>query len=187
MIGELARGREVLNLFCYTATASVQAALGGAVGTTSVDMSATYIDWARRNFELNQLDPQVHRLVRADCLRWIDEQQRDLKSRYGLIFLDPPTFSNSARMENSFDVQRDHGSLIEQAARLLAPGGVLVFSTNRTRFHLDEQLQQDFSLEDLTQKTLPRDFDRNPNIHRCWLIRPAGRSAADRTDNRQSV
>ncbi len=176
MVGELARGRDMLNLFCYTATASVYAALAGARSTVSVDMSATYLDWARRNFALNGIDPRVHVLVQADCLWWLEQQAGDPRARrYGVIFLDPPTFSNSKRMQSTFDVQRDHATLVRQAARLLAADGVLVFSTNRQRFHLDLAGLAGLRIEDLSERTIPRDFARNATIHRCWLIRAPGR------------
>jgi 23S rRNA (guanine2445-N2)-methyltransferase / 23S rRNA (guanine2069-N7)-methyltransferase len=169
LLGGWSRGRDCLNLFCYTATASVYMALGGAASTTSVDMSATYLDWARRNFALNGMDPANNLLVQADCLQWLDEQQHDRK-RYGLIFLDPPTFSNSKRMQDTLDVQRDHVELISAAAKLLSPGGLLVFSTNRVKFRLDADAMPDLAFEDITRSTIPKDFERNPHIHRCYRI-----------------
>jgi 23S rRNA (guanine2445-N2)-methyltransferase / 23S rRNA (guanine2069-N7)-methyltransferase len=172
MLAELAPDRDVLNLFCYTGSASAHAAVGGARTTTSVDMSATYLQWARRNLDLNALDPRRHVLVQANCLQWLDAEVRTPGSRrYGVIFLDPPTFSNSKRMDTTFDVQRDHGALVTQAMQLLLPDGVLLFSTNRQRFILDPGLAQRFSIDDLTAATLPRDFARNPRIHRCWRVR----------------
>lgn len=176
MVGELARGRDMLNLFCYTATASAHAALAGARSTVSLDMSATYLDWARRNFALNGIDPRVHVLVQADCLQWLEQQAGDPRApRYGVIFLDPPTFSNSKRMQSVFDVQRDHAMLVRRAASLLAEDGVLVFSTNRQRFRLDVDGLAGLRIEDVTERTIPRDFARNAKIHRCWLISaPAG-------------
>ncbi len=166
LLGELAAGRRFLNLFGYTATATVHAALGGAAGTTTVDMSATYLDWARRNLELNGIRGPRHQLIQADCLRWL-AQARD---RYDLIFLDPPTFSNSKRMEETFDVQRDHAELLRQALRLLAPGGMLIFSTNHRKFRLDCTALSGLQVEDWSRRTLPPDFERDPKIHRCWKI-----------------
>ncbi|MFO1435297.1 MAG: bifunctional 23S rRNA (guanine(2069)-N(7))-methyltransferase RlmK/23S rRNA (guanine(2445)-N(2))-methyltransferase RlmL [Gammaproteobacteria bacterium] len=172
MVGEQAHGRDMLNLFCYTATASVHAALGGARSTTSVDLSRTYLDWARQNFALNKLDVINNSLVQADCLQWLNEQSaRKDARRYGLIFLDPPTFSNSKRMEANFDVQRDHLDVIEKAMRLLVADGELIFSTNRQRFNLDASIAKHFIVEDISAQTLPRDFARNPRIHRCWRLR----------------
>lgn len=166
-IREQAKGGRFLNLFCYTATATVQAALGGARETTSVDMSKTYLDWARRNLELNELNPANHRLVQADVLEWLNAAQ----GRYDLILLDPPTFSNSKNMAGTLDIQRDHVALIRKATRLLAPGGVLLFSTNARRFRLAEDELSELHFEDITRKSLPEDFKRNPRIHHAWLIR----------------
>ncbi len=181
MLQRMAHGGRFLNLFGYTGTASVYAALGGALSTTTVDMSATYLDWARRNFELNQLDPGRHQLVRADCLAWLVQPAVQQSARYQLIFLDPPTFSNSKRMEENFDLQRDHPWLIRQTARLLAPDGVLVFSTNRRKFKLASEALTGLAIEDITHATIPPDFARNPKVHRCWRIRAGAGSlpAAD--------
>jgi 23S rRNA (guanine2445-N2)-methyltransferase / 23S rRNA (guanine2069-N7)-methyltransferase len=173
MVGEKARDRDMLNLFCYTATATVHAALAGARSTTSVDMSRTYLDWAQRNFALNSLDPGRNVLIQADCLQWLAAQSAGRDSRrYGFIFLDPPTFSNSKRMEASFDVQRDHVEVLEKAMQLLIDSGELIFSTNRQRFNLDGSIAERFIVEDISAQTLPRDFARNPRIHRCWRLRP---------------
>lgn len=162
------RDKRFLNLFGYTGTATVHAALGGASLTTTVDMSATYLDWARRNLELNRLDPERHRLVRADCLAWLagggDRQQ------YDLILLDPPTFSNSRRMNESFDVQRDHPELIALTMQMLRPGGTLYFSTNLRGFKLDDSVQGRFDAKDISGETIPPDFKRRKNTHHCWSI-----------------
>lgn len=163
-LGELAPGRRFLNLFGYTATATVYAALGGAAATTTVDLSPTYLDWARRNLELNDISGARHQLIQADCLQWL-ARARD---RYDLIFLDPPTFSNSKRMDATFDVQRDHVTLLQQALHLLAEHGVLIFSTNRRKFKLDQAALADWQIEDWSRRTLPLDFSRNPHIHQCW-------------------
>jgi 23S rRNA (guanine2445-N2)-methyltransferase / 23S rRNA (guanine2069-N7)-methyltransferase len=168
IIGEMSRGKRFLNLFAYTGTATVHAALGGARATTTVDMSQTYTDWTIRNFERNQMSGSTNLVEQADCLQWLDKPRRE---RYDLIFLDPPTFSNSKRMErDSFDVQRDHTWLIRQTARLLADGGVLLFSTNFRQFQLDEGGLTGLRSEDISRRTLPRDFERNPRIHRCYRI-----------------
>jgi 23S rRNA (guanine2445-N2)-methyltransferase / 23S rRNA (guanine2069-N7)-methyltransferase len=168
-----ASGKRFLNLFAYTCTASVYAAAGGAASTTSVDMSNTYLNWAQRNFELNGLSPESNGLVQADCRVWLQEA----RERYDLIFVDPPTFSNSKRMEGVFDVERDHPEFIDGCVRLLAPGGLIVFSTNSQRFKLDESLSQRYEVRDISAKTLPKDFERNPRIHRCFEIRLPYRSA----------
>ena len=165
-----ARGRRFLNLFAYTGTATVYAAAGGAVATTSVDLSRTYLDWARRNLRLNALQDGPHRLVQADCRQWLHDAAGE-PARYDLIFLDPPTFSNSKRMQGVLDIQRDHGALIEQCMRLLAPEGVLVFSTNAQRFQLHAEVAVRYRVSDISAATLPRDFERNPRIHRCFELR----------------
>lgn len=169
MLGEMAAGRSFLNLFAYTGVATVHAALGGAAATTTVDMSRTYLDIARRNLALNGFVGDEHEVVQEDCLVWIDKALlRGL--RFGLIFLDPPTFSNSKRMEESFDIQRDHVELIQKTAALLEPGGVLIFSNNFRRFKLDEDGLAGLQVEEITASTIPRDFERNTKIHRCWKI-----------------
>jgi 23S rRNA (guanine2445-N2)-methyltransferase / 23S rRNA (guanine2069-N7)-methyltransferase len=170
---ESARGARFLNLFCYTASATVYAASGGARSTLSVDLSNSYLDWAAQNFKLNGLDPAQHRLERADCREWLREAvQRPLNEAplFDLIFLDPPTFSNSKRMQGVLDVQRDHPELIELCMRLLAPGGLLVFSTNAQRFRPDPEVEQRWQVKDISAQTLPFDFKRNPRIHRCFEI-----------------
>jgi len=171
-VGELAAGRSFLNLFAYTGTATVYAAGAGATASTTVDMSRTYLDWARRNLALNGLAGPQHEFVQADCLAWLEEQGSAPRRRYGLIFVDPPTLSRSKRMEREFDVQRDHARLLQSVARLLEPGGLIVFSNNFQKFRLDPAVTQAFEVEDLSRATLPEDFARNPRIHVCFLLRP---------------
>ncbi|MEC6743135.1 bifunctional 23S rRNA (guanine(2069)-N(7))-methyltransferase RlmK/23S rRNA (guanine(2445)-N(2))-methyltransferase RlmL [Pseudomonas qingdaonensis] len=160
-----AAGKRFLNLFCYTATASVHAAKGGARSTTSVDLSKTYLDWARRNFSLNGFSDK-NRLEQGDVMAWLQA----CREEYELIFIDPPTFSNSKRMEGVFDVQRDHVDLLDLAVARLAPGGVLYFSNNFRKFQLDEHLQERYAVEEITAQTLDPDFARNSKIHRAWRI-----------------
>ena len=175
MLGEMAPGKRFLNLFCYTATATVQAALGprgaegcaGASDSVSVDLSNTYLEWARDNFALNGLDPSRHRVVRDDCLRWLETAGAE----FDLIFMDPPTFSNSKKMEGTLDVQRDHGRLVRLAMARLAPGGTLVFSNNQRRFTLDADLAEHYAVDDISAKTFDPDFSRNPDLHHVFLIR----------------
>jgi 23S rRNA (guanine2445-N2)-methyltransferase / 23S rRNA (guanine2069-N7)-methyltransferase len=167
---ELANGKRFLNLFAYTGTATVYAAAGGARASTSVDLSRTYLDWAERNLGLNGLATRHHELVQADCREWLDEAARR-RERYDLIFLDPPTFSNSKRMEGVLDTSRDHPALIDACMLVLAPGGLLVFSTNAQKFKLDPALVERYDVQDISASTLPRDFERNPRIHRCFDIR----------------
>jgi 23S rRNA (guanine2445-N2)-methyltransferase / 23S rRNA (guanine2069-N7)-methyltransferase len=172
-IGELARGKRFLNLFAYTGTATVYAAGGGAVSSTTVDMSRTYLDWAKRNLALNDLAQPQHGFVQDDCLTWLAEQKGKARP-WDLMFIDPPTHSRSKRMDEDFDVQRDHVKLLTLARELLAPGGVIVFSNNFTRFKLDAAALAPLEVEDLSRKTLPRDFERNPRIHSCYLLRSRG-------------
>ena len=171
---EAAAGRRFLNLFAYTGTATVYAAAGGAAASTSVDLSRTYLDWAQRNLALNAaaLASRAHEFVQADCLEWLRDGAR-ASERYDLIFLDPPTFSNSKRMQGVLDIGRDHAALIDACTRLLSPAGLLVFSTNAQRFRLDAALSERYVIEDVSAATLPRDFERNPRIHRCFEIRLA--------------
>ncbi|MCO7241285.1 bifunctional 23S rRNA (guanine(2069)-N(7))-methyltransferase RlmK/23S rRNA (guanine(2445)-N(2))-methyltransferase RlmL [Halomonas sp. Ps84H-12] len=166
MLGEMASGKRFLNLFCYTATATVQAALGGASDSVSVDMSNTYLEWARDNFALNKLDPRLHRVVRDDCFRWLETAN----AQFDLIFMDPPTFSNSKKMRDTLDVQRDHPRLVELAMARLAPGGTLVFSNNQRRFKLDEALSERYAVEEITTRTFDPDFQRRTNLHHVFLL-----------------
>jgi len=166
-VRELADGKCFLNLFAYTATASVHAAAGGALETTSVDLSATYLEWASRNLALNGFTGADHRLMQFDALEFL---QRD-RGHYGLIFVDPPTFSNSKRAED-FDVQRDHVKLLEACNERLTRDGVIVFSNNFRRFKLDrEALEPHFEIEDWSAPSIPFDFARRADIHGCWLLR----------------
>jgi 23S rRNA (guanine2445-N2)-methyltransferase / 23S rRNA (guanine2069-N7)-methyltransferase len=167
---EGARGKRFLNLFAYTGTATVYAAAGGASQTTTVDLSRTYLQWAQRNLALNDLAGTRHAFVQADCRGWLGDAARG-SERFDLIFLDPPTFSNSKRMEGVLDVERDHPQLLDACARLLAPDGLIVFSTNAQRFRLAEQLAEHYEIRDLSAATLPQDFARNPRIHRCYEVR----------------
>lgn len=163
------QGKRVLNLFAYTGSASVQAALGGAKLVTTVDMSNTYLNWAKDNFRLNHLTITQHEFIRADCLKWLDEQTT---REYDLIFLDPPTFSNSKKMEDVFDVQRDHVKLITQTMNCLALEGTLVFSNNKRQFKLDEAALEaaGYSWKNVSKMSLSEDFSRHKSIHQCWLI-----------------
>jgi 23S rRNA (guanine2445-N2)-methyltransferase / 23S rRNA (guanine2069-N7)-methyltransferase len=169
-LGELAAGKRFLNLFAYTGTATVYAAGNGASASTTVDMSNTYLDWTERNLALNQLAAPQHELIQADCLQWLEAEAQAKRRQYELIFLDPPTFSRSKRMEEDFDVQRDHVRLIRLTSELLAPGGTLVFSNNYTRFKLAREELTEFEIKDWTRDTLPRDFERSPKIHSCFAI-----------------
>ncbi|MGH8261656.1 MAG: class I SAM-dependent methyltransferase, partial [Steroidobacteraceae bacterium] len=183
---EAARGKRFLNLFAYTGTATVYAAAGGAQSTTSVDLSRTYLDWAQRNLALNGFTAggaeSRHALVQADCLAWLRDRvaarergaARDADAAaepFDLIFLDPPTFSNSKRMEGVLDIARDHPALLDECARLLAPGGLIVFSTNAQRFRLEASLSERYEIRDISAATIAKDFERNPRIHRAFEVR----------------
>jgi 23S rRNA (guanine2445-N2)-methyltransferase / 23S rRNA (guanine2069-N7)-methyltransferase len=206
LIRDLAPGRRFLNLFAYTGTATVYAAAGGASSTTTVDLSPTYLEWARRNLELNGFTEPEHGFVRADCLEWLEggsgaghgggfgpgpgrpapvsraasgasgdrlaagRAPQPSGPTYDLIFLDPPTFSNSKSMDGTLDVQRDHAELIRAAMRRLTPEGILIFSTNFRRFKLDPGVAEEFQVADITRQTIPPDFARNPRIHSCFRI-----------------
>ncbi|HEH9770478.1 TPA: bifunctional 23S rRNA (guanine(2069)-N(7))-methyltransferase RlmK/23S rRNA (guanine(2445)-N(2))-methyltransferase RlmL [Pasteurella multocida] len=169
MLGEMAKGKDVLNLFAYTGSATVHMALGGAKSTTTVDMSNTYLNWAEQNLLLNDLEGKQHKLIQADCLQWLARCDR----QFDLIFVDPPTFSNSKRMEDSWDVQRDHIKLMTQLKRILRPNGTIVFSNNKRGFKMDVEGLETLGLSavDITAKTLPLDFERNKQIHNCWVVR----------------
>lgn len=169
-----AAGKDFLNLFCYTGSATVQAALGGARSTTSVDLSNTYLGWLRKNLAHNGLDETRNILQRANCLEWLQQAG----GRYDLVLLDPPSFSNSTAMVGSFDVQRDHPQLLRAAMGVLRSNGTLYFSNNRRGFRLDEKLQEEFACEDITEQTLDPDFQRNRRIHCCWLMRHRDRKSA---------
>mgnify|MGYP002776987197 CR=1 FL=1 len=161
-----ARDARFLNLFAYAGAATVHAALGGARSTTSVDLSATYLQWCADNLQENGIGGTKHRLVQADALRWLASDT----GQYDLVFCDPPTFSNSKRASD-FDVQREHVRLLRLAVARLAPGGVLYFSNNFRRFRLDQAAVETFAhVEDISADTLPPDFERNPRIHRCWRL-----------------
>lgn len=166
-IGREAKGKRFLNLFAYTGTATVHAAVGGAESTTTVDLSATYLNWARMNLALNGFGGLAHETVQADCLQWLADDRRE----YDLIFVDPPTFSNTKKENRVFDVQRDHRLLIEKAVARLAEGGLLIFSTNFRRFQMDESIEKYYAIKNISKDTIPLDFGRNSRIHHCWEIR----------------
>ena len=169
---EAAGRKRFLNLFAYTGSATVYAAAGRARETTTVDMSATYLDWAQRNLAVNGFSGAQHQLVQADCIAWLKDAVAE-RRQYDLVFLDPPTFSNSKRMDDILDVQRDHRALIDRCMALLAPGGKLVFSNNAQKFKLDAEVGQAYQVTDVSRATLPKDFERNPRIHQCFELESA--------------
>ncbi|AHE65662.1 bifunctional 23S rRNA (guanine(2069)-N(7))-methyltransferase RlmK/23S rRNA (guanine(2445)-N(2))-methyltransferase RlmL [Legionella oakridgensis] len=163
---QLPSGIRFLNCFCYTAAASVQAALAGAL-TTNVDLSNTYLRWAEDNFKLNHLNLSKHQFIQEDCIHWL----KRARHRFDVIFLDPPSFSNSKRMSTTLDVQRDHVSLVTAAMRLLAEEGVLYFSTNFKHFKMSSVITAQYDVQDITAETLDVDFKRNKRIHQCYKIK----------------
>ena len=161
------RGKHFLNLFCYTGAATIQVALGGAATSTSIDLSNTYLNWLRENLALNGLSDRQHRVERADCSSWLQACER----KYDVVLLDPPSFSNSKSTEGTLDILRDQVDLIEAAMSVLAREGTLYFSNNHRRFKLAAELSSQFDAEDITTQTIPKDFRRRPDIHRCWRFR----------------
>lgn len=165
-IYKTASGKKFLNLFCYTGSVSVFAALAGAT-TTSVDMSQTYLKWAQDNFELNNIAVNQHYFVNANVLEWLNLQKNH--PSYDIIFLDPPTFSNSKKMEDTFEVERDQDILVNNCMSLLNPGGVLYFSNNKRKFKLSEAIMAKYTVKDLTEESIPQDF-HDKKIHNCYQI-----------------
>lgn len=168
MLGEKAKGKDFLNLFAYTGTATVHAAVGGAKSSTTVDMSKTYLAWAERNLALNGIKGRQHQYIQEDCLKWLT----NAKGQYDLIFIYPPTFSNSKRMLDTFDVQRDHIQLMTHLKSLLRINGEIIFSNNKRHFKMDLEALAELGLkaQNITSKTIPLDFERNKHIHNCWII-----------------
>jgi 23S rRNA (guanine2445-N2)-methyltransferase / 23S rRNA (guanine2069-N7)-methyltransferase len=165
-LASIAYNKKILNLFCYTGAVTVHAAMGGARSTVSVDMSITYTNWAKKNLALNGLSESLHRVIQADCLSWLTQNQE----KFDIIFLDPPTYSRSKRMIDDFDIQRDHVDLIRLCLQHLNPDGVLYFSNNFRKFKLDFEALSDLDIKDITPKTIDKDFQRDPKIHHCFEI-----------------
>lgn len=166
------KGKRFLNLFCYTGAVTVSAAMGGAAETRSVDMSRTYLNWAKENLRANNIDLSKHAFIQQDCLEWLSVGTSFSKDEPGfdMIFLDPPSFSNSKKMQDVLDIQRDHVMLIDAAMRRLNPKGQMVFSCNLRKFKLDPQLGERYRLTDIRSFSLDKDFERNQRIHQCWII-----------------
>lgn len=170
-VASLARGKRLLNLFCYTASATAEAAQYGCQSSLSLDMSKTYLYWAKHNFMCNNIDERKHVLQQEDILKWLETASQNPIDLFDVIFLDPPSFSTSKRMDGTLDIQRDHVDLIRKTLKLLTPQGKLVFSTNLRRFKLDlDSLAFDGEVENWTKATLPKDFARNPKIHQVWCF-----------------
>jgi 23S rRNA (guanine2445-N2)-methyltransferase / 23S rRNA (guanine2069-N7)-methyltransferase len=168
LIFRVSKNRSFLNLFAYTGTATVYAAAGGASSSTTVDMSNTYLAWAKDNLELNNLSGKQHEFIREDCIKWLSDAKNEGR-RYQLIFLDPPTFSNSKRMDHTLDIKRDHVELINRTMELLEDDGVLIFSCNAHGFKLDQKHLEEYAMRDITRMTTSEDFRRKP-AHVCWCL-----------------
>lgn len=156
--------KRMLNLFAYTCSVSVAGAVGGA-HTTSVDLSNTYLDWGRRNFKENDVDPERHRFVRDDAMRWLSR----CRDRYDWVFINPPTFSRSKKTKGAFNIHQHHAELVERAMRTLRPGGELLFSTHARSFRLDRKLLTTFDVTESTKPLVPSDFQRSG--FSAWVIR----------------
>lgn len=167
-VASISKGKRVLNLFAYTCSFSVHAAMAGALFTKSVDMSNTYTEWGKDNFRLNDLSLKNHDIIRADCLKFLDEEIGS-GEKYDIIIIDPPTISRSKKMTQLFDVQVDYVGLISKSLKLLTKEGIIFFSTNSRKFIFDNQLFPFCLVQDISEKTIPIDF-QDPKIHRCWKI-----------------
>lgn len=165
MVAKFSQGKRLLNLFSYTCSFSVHAAIQGALSTTSVDLSNTYLNWGKDNFALNNISLDQNHFIREDCQRYVYETDET----FDVIVIDPPTISRSKKMEQMFDIQKDHPSLLYDALNLLSENGVLFFSTNSRSFKMDDRI----SCEEITNKTIPWGF-RNP--HKSWKLTKASLS-----------
>jgi len=168
-IGSIAEGKRFLNLFSYTGSFTVYAATGGAISSETVDLSNTYLEWAERNFALNNIDFTHHQIIRADVFQYLQQAAQQGK-QFDLIVLDPPSFSNSKKMQDILDIQRDQATLINGAMALLAPSGTLYFSNNLRSFELSPVLAERYAIKNISHQSIPEDF-RNKKIHQCWEIR----------------
>jgi 23S rRNA (cytosine1962-C5)-methyltransferase len=166
LVMEEAEGKHVLNLFAYTGSFSVYAAVGKAFTTTTVDLSSTYLNWAKENFKVNNLPLAKHNFIKADAKEWIKQTPTKL---YDIVILDPPTISRSKLMKSKFDIQPDHVELINHVMKHIKPDGVLYFSNNFRDFKLDANAIVAQSIKDITLQSIPDDF-RNKKIHYCWKI-----------------
>lgn len=168
-VREIAGGKRVLNLFSYTGSFSVYAAAGGASKITTVDLSKTYINWAKRNLTYNKLyDDTKHEFIQEDVLQYLKTVP---PSSYDLIILDPPTFSNSKKMLDVLDIQRDHASIINRCLEVLSENGVLIFSTNYRGFELDAEKLQTKNIKDITRQITPFDFEGKLKLRCYWITK----------------
>lgn len=167
-VGNMAAGKRFLNLFSYTGSFTVYAATGGAIYSETVDLSNTYLDWAKRNFQLNNMDLNQHQIVRADVFQYLQDAAKQNK-QFDLIVLDPPSFSNSKKMLDILDIQRDQAKLIDGAMNVLASDGLLYFSNNLRTFILNDEIAARYVVKNISKQSVPEDF-RNKKIHQCWEI-----------------
>ncbi|APJ02771.1 class I SAM-dependent methyltransferase [Silvanigrella aquatica] len=164
-----AHNTHFLNLFAYTGSVSIAAAMGNAKSITTVDMSNTYLNWAKENFKLNNIPVDDHDFLRENIMEWLPKASIKAK-KYDFIFVDPPSFSNSKKMQDSFDVQKDYVEILKHCERMLTPNGKIIFSCNLRSFKFDNELfSNNFKIENITKKTLPQDF-RNEKIHYAWFL-----------------
>jgi 23S rRNA (cytosine1962-C5)-methyltransferase len=168
LVAKACKGKSLLNLFAYTCSFSVHAAVQGAISTKSVDMSNTYTDWGKENFILNNIPLSAHTIIREDCLKFLVQAQQK-KERFGVIVIDPPTISRSKKMEAFFDIQIDYLNLIKYSLKLLDNSGIIFFSTNSRKFKFDLEALPECTIKEISNKTLPMDY-HDPKIHRCWMI-----------------
>lgn len=168
IVASCSRGKRLLNLFAYTCSFSVHAAVSGAIYTKSIDMSNTYTEWGKKNLILNSLSLKNHPIVRADCLKFLDEEIL-VGTKYDIVVIDPPTISRSKKMDQLFDIQIDYIPLILKSLKLISKGGIIFFSTNSRRFDFDKELFACCSIEEISHQTIPMDFPSS-KIHRCWKI-----------------
>ena len=168
IVSSLCKDKNVLNLFAYTCSFSVHAAIKGAKSTKSIDMSNSYTRWGADNFLLNSISMNNHEIIRADCLKFL-ESESHTNNKFDVIFIDPPTISRSKKMEQLFDIQEDYSFILQKSLSLLNKGGVIFFSTNSRKFRLDESLFPDCKITNTTKKTIPFDFHEK-KIHQSWFI-----------------
>ncbi|WP_127716076.1 class I SAM-dependent methyltransferase [Halobacteriovorax sp. HLS] len=165
-LNTISKDKKLLNLFCYTSMVSVHAALGGA-STTNVDLSNTYLEWSKENFQVNEINLENHHFINADVFKYLEQNKMN---KFDIIFLDPPTFSNSKKMTDILDIQRDQNILVSSCMNILNENGVLYFSNNKRGFSLNEIISQTYNVKDISLKTIPEDF-KDKKIHVCFEIR----------------
>jgi len=165
IVSKSAEGKKVLNLFSYTGSISVAAAVGGASKVTSVDMSSTYQNWAKKNFEQNNIPLAQHNFIVDSALEYLEKASQ----RFDIIVLDPPTFSNSKGMEEDFEVEKDQLFLVKHCLRLLDPNGVLYFSNNKRKFKISPEVLELANVQEITPRTIPEDY-KDTKVHMCFKI-----------------